>query len=82
MKTQYKDREIDELDFAGGYYTLHVNAMTKESLTRKSAIAAELAYRDYLIDQLKDQIFSLQQEVEDRNEDIHDLTEELTERLA
>ncbi len=36
----YAERAIDELDFAGGYYTRHVNAMTAEGLNSKSAIAA------------------------------------------
>lgn len=38
----YKEREIDELDT----YIDHVSAMTTEGLHSKSAIAAELAFRD------------------------------------
>lgn len=42
----YDDRDIIELDKAGGHYTRHVAAMTAEGLHDKSAIAAELAWRD------------------------------------
>lgn len=52
----YGERAIDELDFAGGYYSRHVNAMTAEGLNSKSAIAAELAVRDFVIDSMKETI--------------------------
>ena len=55
----YAERAIDELDFAGGYYTRHVNAMTAEGLNSKSAIAAELAVRDFVIDSLQRTISNL-----------------------
>nr|UVX81991.1 MAG: hypothetical protein [Bacteriophage sp.] len=55
----YAERAIDELDFAGGYYTRHVNAMTAEGLNSKSAIAAELAVRDFVIDSLQKTISNL-----------------------
>ena len=55
----YAERAIDELDFAGGYYTRHVNAMTAEGLNSKSAIAAELAVRDFVIDSLQTTISNL-----------------------
>lgn len=55
----YTERAIDELDFAGGYYTRHVNAMTAEGLNSKSAIAAELAVRDFVIDSLQKTISNL-----------------------
>jgi hypothetical protein len=37
----------------GGYYQRHVSAMTVEGLHEKSDIAAELAFRDWQIDELK-----------------------------
>lgn len=51
---QYMIGEIDtgDLDNKGGYYARHVHAMDSEGLTRKSDIAAELAYRDFVIDVL------------------------------
>lgn len=49
---QYKERDIMDLDDAGGYYFRHVNAMTGEKLHSKSDIAAELGHRDMLIDDL------------------------------
>lgn len=55
----YGERAIDELDFAGGYYSRHVNAMTAEGLNSKSAIAAELAVRDFVIDSMKETIGQL-----------------------
>ena len=42
MKKLYRKRNIDKLT----QYTSHVNAMTNEALRSKSAIAAELAFRD------------------------------------
>ena len=45
----YGRRDIESL---GEYYTRHVAAMTREQLCSKSDIAAELAYRDKLIDEL------------------------------
>lgn len=42
----YAERDIDVL---GGYYINHASAMTTEKLHSKSAIAAELAYRDMQI---------------------------------
>jgi len=53
MGNQYADRDIMGLDDKGGHYFRHVNAMTAEDLHSKSDIAAELAYRDYQIDQLE-----------------------------
>ena len=45
----YKERDIEELDT----YCDHVSAMTSESLHSKSAIAAELAFRDSHIEFLE-----------------------------
>lgn len=50
---QYGERDIMALDKAGNYYSRHVMAMTAEKLHSKSAIAAELAWRDMEIDRLK-----------------------------
>lgn len=48
----YAERDIIALDEAGNYHFKHVMAMTSEQLHSKSAIAAELAHRDMLIDKL------------------------------
>ncbi len=45
----YGDRNIESL---GKHYLGHLSAMTEEGLHSKSAIAAELAHRDYIIGQL------------------------------
>jgi len=50
--SEYKERDPMALDAAGGYYFRHANAMTGEKLHAKSEIAAELGYRDMLIDDL------------------------------
>ena len=55
-KKLYAERDALELDIAGGYYGRHVHAMTAEQLHSKSDIAAELAYRDLVIDEQKHQI--------------------------
>lgn len=52
MNKLYANRDIMKLDELGKYYCNHVSAMTREKLHDKSDIAAELGYRDYLIDQL------------------------------
>lgn len=57
----YAERDIDILDETGGFYSQHVSAMTYESLHSKSAIAAELAYRDMLINEL---VIAVQQVIE------------------
>lgn len=56
MSNHYEERDAFALDKAGGYYSRHVVAMTKEWLHSKSDIAAELAHRDREIDLLKAQI--------------------------
>ncbi len=60
----YAEREIDVLDEEGGFYAAHINAMTTEGLNSKSAIAAELAYRDSLIVKLEARIKELESDVE------------------
>lgn len=54
MPKQYAERDIEALDEAGGHYSRHVQAMTAESLHSKSDIAAELAWRDMIIDRLSE----------------------------
>ena len=49
----YAERDVEALDKMGGYYMRHVMAMTAESLHSKSAIAAELAWRDKRIAELE-----------------------------
>ena len=49
----YAERDIDGLDEDGNFYFKHVMAMTAESLHGKSAIAAELGYRDSRIVELQ-----------------------------
>lgn len=60
---QYAEREYDELDFAGGYYSRHVYAMTAEGLNAKHQIAGELGFRDMLIDQLNEKIRNLENQI-------------------
>lgn len=47
----YADRDCEEMV---KHYTAHVSAMTVEGLHSKSAIAAELAFRDKRIEELED----------------------------
>lgn len=54
--SEYKNRNTEELDDIGSYHFKHLSAMTGENLNSKSAIAAELGYRDYVIDQLLDML--------------------------
>lgn len=49
----YAERDIEFLDMTKGYYSRHIMAMTTEGLNSKSDIAAELAHRDLLINNLK-----------------------------
>lgn len=49
-ENMYSDRNPEEFE---PYYSRHVMAMTREGLYAKSAIAAELAYRDKEIERLK-----------------------------
>lgn len=53
MRKFYDERDLCELDLQGGYYSNHVNAMTNECLHSTSDIAAELAHRDVLIDDMR-----------------------------
>lgn len=59
MDKHYAERDALEMDIAGGYYGRHVSAMTREQLCSKSAIAAELGYRDQQIDLLQQECTAL-----------------------
>ncbi|MDV2400303.1 hypothetical protein [Vibrio cholerae] len=52
---EYQERDIMELDKVGNHYGKHVLAMTREDLRSKSDIAAELGYRDMVIESLSKQ---------------------------
>jgi len=52
----YSKRNGYKLDKLGNYYIKHAQAMTVEGLHDKSDIAAELAYRDAVINHLLDSI--------------------------
>lgn len=60
-KELYAERDIDDL---GDHYAKHVSAMTTERLHSKSAIAAELAFRDCLIEQQAKEIKKLRLSIE------------------
>jgi len=65
----YDKRDIEELDRIGEYYYKHVSAMTDENLHSKTDIAAELAWRDYLIELNIKQINKLKDVVQYLEED-------------
>lgn len=54
MKKLYAERDAETL---GQFYADHVCAMTAEGLHDKSAIAAELAWRDKKISDLRDNLY-------------------------
>jgi hypothetical protein len=56
MKNLYAPRDVETL---GEFYTAHVEAMTREELHDKSAIAAELAWRDSELRALRASLESL-----------------------
>ena len=60
IKKLYANRDIEQLDEEGNFYFDHLMAMTREKLHSKSAIAAELAYRDALICELESALKFLQ----------------------
>ncbi len=62
--SEYQERDIIELDNAGNYYGKHVLAMTREDLRSKSDIAAELGYRDMVIDKLAEENKRLREALE------------------
>lgn len=61
MTKLYEHRDLMLLDAASDKprYAQHVQAMTAEKLHAKSDIAAELAYRDTLLDILELEVFGL-----------------------
>lgn len=46
----YANRDIESDEALERYFYQHLDAMTKEDLRSKAAIAAELAYRDALLE--------------------------------
>ena len=63
--TEYAERDVMALDVAGEFYAKHVMAMTAEGLHSKAAIAAELAWRDSVVEDLKTKLFMAAEEKED-----------------
>lgn len=64
---QYAVRDALDLDKRGDYYTRHISAISKEDLHNKADIAAELGYRDMMLDRTK-------RIIDERNEQITELT--------
>lgn len=60
MVKLYAERDIEMLDMTNNYYSRHIMAMTGEGLNSKSSIAAEMAYRDWIIDEQQKLIDELQ----------------------
>ena len=58
--SEYRERDIDDL---GDNYFRHISAMTGEKLHSKSAIAAELAFRDMRIAELEAKVAEQQTEI-------------------
>jgi len=58
----YEQRDLEALD---EYYYAHVAQMTVYGLNSKSAIAAELAHRDKVIDELEAEVASLRRTIYD-----------------
>ena len=61
---QYAERDPVELE---PHYIKHVSAMTAEGLHSKSAIAAELAYRDKEIESLRAQLAEAERKLQISN---------------
>ena len=66
----YAERDIRALDRNGNHYCKHASAMTGEKLHSKSAIAAELAHRDFLIQEGMACMVALKQYADDFGDDI------------
>lgn len=73
---QYAERDLVALDEAGDYYLRHVSAMAEEGLHSKSAIAAELGYRDMEIDSLRAQLAEAQKKAVARIDELNKLNTE------
>lgn len=67
MNKLYGERNLEEL---GQHFTNHLSAMTSENLHNKFIIAAELAYRDSIIEKLNCEIYILQCSVDDLKSEI------------
>lgn len=52
----YAERDLMGLDRSGNHYCKHVLAMTREGLHAKSDIAAELAFRDFELAALREEL--------------------------
>ncbi len=61
----YEERDLEDPQIAK-YFVNHMSAMTEEGLLGKSAIAAELAHRDAMIERLIAEINDLVSELEDQ----------------
>ncbi|ASD87241.1 hypothetical protein R537_23775 [Salmonella enterica subsp. enterica serovar Rough O:d:1,7] len=72
---QYAERDAMQLDKDGGYYSRHIQAMTREGLHSKGDIAAELAWRDQQIDQLK-------ADLEERRSKYRDLSQPVDPQIS
>ncbi|AXH72139.1 MAG: Eae protein [Siphoviridae sp. ctdc_1] len=70
----YALRDAMEMDIAGGHYSRHVSAMTREELNSKSDIAAELGWRDWQIEKLQQQVDALAAENASTKSVIADIT--------
>lgn len=84
--SEYAERDLRVLE-EGGYFSRHMEALTEENLREKSAIAAELAWRDRQISQLRDEMAELRERAEkaelERNEEsirVSQLNAELNEK--
>lgn len=75
----YKERDIQE---QGQHYAKHINAMTAEGLHSKSDIAAELAHRDIIIDQLRAENVKLRRAVNGADEVVNLLRQECDQLRA
>jgi hypothetical protein len=71
IMTQYKRRNIKELDMLGDFYSKHFTAMEVEGIAGIPAIAAELGYRDMLIVQLR-QVLLLERAERAKEQDAHE----------
>ena len=65
MKLHYAERDIENQK----YYGDHICAMKGEGLHDKSDIAAELAYRDEIIDELNAEIEALEKAISEEEDE-------------
>lgn len=74
--SEYEQRDIDQME---GLYLKHVEAMTDEGLHSKSAIAAELAWRDYLLECREQDCELMQKELKKRADELKRVRADLEE---